>query len=238
MVTETTETETGAGALSKAKTRKASLRMAFAWLLMPLFFLVTGGSIAWWEAWVYCLLVLVPMTLFVARMVRVDPEFLERRFTMKEKEQTQRRVVSWGSGLILALYVLPGLDRRFGWSAEPPLVVVVGAQVLALASYLAILKVFAANRWAGRTVETRPGQHVVSTGPYGLVRHPMYAASIVLSLASAVALGSLWAIIPALLTVPMYVVRILNEEEVLLRELPGYEAYREKVRSRLVPHVW
>jgi protein-S-isoprenylcysteine O-methyltransferase Ste14 len=189
---------------SKVRTRRTYVRMALAWVVTPLFFLVTGGSLGWWEAWVYCVLLLVPMTLFVARMARTDPEFLE---------------------------------RRFGWS-EPPLAAVVAAQALALASCLGMLKVFLANRWAGRTVETWPGQEVVSTGPYAVVRHPMYVAILVLCVASPVALGSWWAVIPAILYAPMLVARILNEEEVLVRELPGYEEYRKKVRYRLLPLVW
>jgi protein-S-isoprenylcysteine O-methyltransferase Ste14 len=210
--------------------------MALAWVLTPLFFLVTGGSLGWWEAWLYCVLLLVPMTLFVARMARIDPEFLERRFTMKEKERTQRRVVLWSTPLLLALYVVPGLDRRFGWS-EPPLAAVVAAQALALASCLGMLTVFLANRWAGRTIETWLGQEVISTGPYAIVRHPMYVAILVLYVASPVALGSWWAVIPAIVYAPMLVIRILNEEEILVRELPGYEEYRKKVRYRLLPLV-
>jgi protein-S-isoprenylcysteine O-methyltransferase Ste14 len=230
-------TETPEVGPSTGRTRRTWVRMALAWVLTPLFFLVTGGSLGWWEAWLYCVLLLVPMTLFVARMARIDPEFLERRFTMKEKERTQRRVVLWSTPLLLALYVVPGLDRRFGWS-EPPLAAVVAAQALALASCLGMLTVFLANRWAGRTIETWLGQEVISTGPYAIVRHPMYVAILVLYVASPVALGSWWAVIPAIVYAPMLVIRILNEEEILVRELPGYEEYRKKVRYRLLPLVW
>ncbi len=222
---------------SRVSTRRPYVRMALAWLVTPLFFLVTGGSLGWWEAWVYCLLLLVPMTLFVARVARTDPQFLERRFAAKEKERTQRRVALWSAPVLSALFLLPALDRRFGWS-EPPLAAVVVAQALTLASCLGLIEVFVVNRWAGRTVETWPGQEIISAGPYAIVRHPMYVALLVLYLASPVALGSWWAIIPAILYVPMLVARIRNEEEVLLRELPGYEEYRERVRYRLLPLVW
>jgi len=143
----------------------------------------------------------------------------------------------WGGPLMLALYVMPGLDRRFGWS-DPPPAAVVAAQALVLASYLATLWVFLVNRWAGRRIETIPGQKVVSTGPYAVLRHPMYTATLVFMFASAVALGSWWAVIPVILFVPVLVVRIRNEEEVLLRELPGYRDYLNKVRYRLLPLVW
>jgi protein-S-isoprenylcysteine O-methyltransferase Ste14 len=229
--------EPSVGGPSGVRTRSIFTRMVLAWVVTPLFFLVTGGSLAWWEAWVYCVLVLVPMTLFVARVARTDPEFLERRLAAKEKERTQRRLVLWSVPLLLALFLMPGLDRRFGWS-EPSLATVIAAQAVSLASYLELIAVFVANRWAARTVETWPGQQVVSTGPYAIVRHPMYLAILVLFLATPVALGSWWATIPAVLYVPMLVARILNEEEVLLRELPGYEEYRKRVRYRLLPHVW
>jgi len=222
---------------AKTARRKTLVRVALVWIALPLFFLATGGSLGWWEAWVYCGLLLVPMSFFLAHVARTDPDFLARRFTMKEKEQTQRRIVSWGAPVAAALFVLPGLDRRFGWS-EPPLAAVVVAQVLSLAGYLGVLAVFNANRWAGRTVETRPGQEVISTGPYAIVRHPMYSAVILMYLATPVALGSYWALIPAVLFVPVLVVRIRNEEAVLVRDLPGYEEYRQKVRHRLLPHVW
>jgi protein-S-isoprenylcysteine O-methyltransferase Ste14 len=222
---------------SSATTRKAYFRLVLAWLLLPLFFLLTGGSFGWWEAWVYCALILVPMTVFAVRWVRRDPEAVERRCMMKEKERAQRPVVLWGGIVTLALFILPGLDRRFGWS-HPGLAAVIAGQALVLASYLGIVKVFAVNRWAGRTIETAPGQQVVSTGPYAIVRHPMYAVGLVFYAATAVALGSWWAVIPAVLFVPVFVVRLRNEEDVLVRDLPGYDEYRTKVRYRLLPHVW
>jgi protein-S-isoprenylcysteine O-methyltransferase Ste14 len=138
---------------------------------------------------------------------------------------------------LLAVFLLPGLDRRFGWS-HPPVAVEIAAQAILLACYLAVLNVFRVNSWASRTVKTVPGQQVVSTGPYGVIRHPMYAATITLYLATAVALGSWWAVIPAALFIPLLIVRIRNEEDVLVRELPGYDEYRKKVRFRLIPHVW
>lgn len=218
-------------------TRRVLVRFGLAWVFLPLFFLLTGGSLGWWQAWAYCAVLLAPMTVFVLRMLRTDPEFLERRLTMREKERTQRRVISWGMPIFVALLTLPGLDRRFGWSAVPVAAEVAGL-ALCLASYLGVLKVFATNRWAGRTVETRPGQEVITTGPYAIVRHPMYSTALLLYLATPVALGSWWALIPAILCVPLLVVRIQNEEEVLVRELAGYAEYRNKVRYRLLPRVW
>ena len=212
-------------------------KLMAAWIVLPLFFLVTGGSFDWWEAWAYCAVLLVPMTFFLIYMASKDPEFIARRFKLKEKEQTQRRVLVWGYPSIIAAFILPGLDHRLGWS-EIPIAVVIAASTISFVSYLSILWVFIENRWAGRTVETYTEQKVISTGPYAFVRHPMYAGTIALYLATPVALGSWWAVLPVLTFIPIYVMRILNEEEVLARELPGYKEYRSKVRYRLVPFIW
>lgn len=212
-------------------------RFLLAWLLLPAFFLLTGGSLGWWEAWAYCAVVLVPMSFFVAWAARAAPELLQRRLKLKEGQAEQRRLLSWSSPVFVALFLLPGLDHRFGWS-RVPVAIEVAALVLSLVGYLGVLGVFRANPWAGRTVETVPGQQVVSTGPYALVRHPMYAASVLLYLATPLALGTWWGLVPSVITVGVLVLRIGREEAFLVRELRGYAAYREKVRWRLVPGVW
>ena len=198
----------------------AALRLVAAWIVLPLFFLVTGGSLAWWEAWVCCAILLVPMTFFVAYIVRRDPEFMARRLKLHEEERTQRRILAWGYPAFAAEFIVPGLDYRFGWS-EPPLAVVGLAMFISLAGYILVLRAFIENRWAGRTVETYAEQKVVSTGPYAIVRHPMYVGALALYLVLPVALGSWWAALPALAFVPVFVLRIRNEEEVLRRALPG-----------------
>jgi protein-S-isoprenylcysteine O-methyltransferase Ste14 len=217
--------------------RGAGAKVVSLWLLLLSFFLVTGGSFTWWEAWAYCALLLGPMIVFVACMARRDPEFLVRRTKLREKEPAQRRIVASSLPAMVAALVIPGLDHRFGWS-EPPIPVIGLALAISLLGYLTILRAFLENRWAGRTVETYPGQTVISTGPYAIVRHPMYAGSMVLYLSTPVALGSRWGLIPALAFVPVYFFRIRNEEEILVRELPGYAEYRRNVRYRLVPFIW
>jgi protein-S-isoprenylcysteine O-methyltransferase Ste14 len=227
-----------AGTLEPAgATRGAAVKVVAAWIVLPLFFLATGGSIRWWQAWVYCAMLLGPMTLFIAYMARHDPEFIARRTKLRENDPAERRILAWGYPSLVAALVIPGLDRRFGWS-EPSLAVVVAAQAAVLAGYLAVLRVFLENRWAGRTIETYANQQVISTGPYAIVRHPMYAGTIVLYVATPLALGSWWAVLPAVAFIPIFVLRIRHEEEVLLRELRGYGAYRQQVRYRLVPRVW
>jgi protein-S-isoprenylcysteine O-methyltransferase Ste14 len=198
---------------------------------------VTGGSLAWWQAWVYCAVILVPATVFIVHKARHDPDFIARRSRLREKERTQRRVLAWGYPPYLASVITPGLDHRFGWSA-PPTALVLTAMAIALGSYLAILRVFRENRWAGRTIETYADQQVIMTGPYAIVRHPMYAATMLFYVATPLALGSWWGVLPALGFIPIFVFRIRNEEEILVRELPGYDEYRAKVRHKLVPFIW
>ena len=217
--------------------RKGAIRILAVWIVLPLFLLATGGSFLWWQAWTYCALLLVPMTFFFTWKVRQDPSFIERRLKMKEKEHAQRRVQALGVPFFLAVFIISGLDYRFSWS-DPPSPMVVVALILSLGSYLMILRVFLENRWAGRTVETWEDQKVIDTGPYAIVRHPMYTAVMVLLLVTPVALGSWWAVIGAFAYYTIFYFRIRNEEEVLLRELPGYEDYRARVRYRIIPFIW
>lgn len=216
---------------------RAVIKVTAAWVILPLFLLGTAGDPLWWPVWAYCACLLVPMTIFMIHMARHDPEFLARRSTLREKERTQRLLIAWGTPLMVAVLAVPGLDHRYGWS-HPPTVAVVAALAVSLAGYLAVVRVFQENRWAGRTIETYAGQRVIATGPYAIIRHPMYACALVLYVATPVALGSWYGVIPALAFIPVFVARILNEEQVLLRDLPGYEEYRLRVRYRLVPFAW
>jgi len=222
---------------SASARRKAVLRVLAAWIVLPLFFLATGGTFSWWQAWVYCALILIPMSFFVTWVVGRDPAFLERRFKFREKEQIQRRIQAWGAPFLVAAYVLPGLDHRFGWS-HPPLTVVVAAMSLSVAGYLVVLRAFMENRWAGRTVETSREQQVISTGPYAIVRHPMYTGYVAMQLATPLALGSWWGLLPSLVVFPVIALRVENEEDLLVRDLEGYQRYRQRVRWRLVPFLW
>ena len=217
--------------------RKGVTRILILWIVLSLSLLISGGSFLWWQAWAYCGLLLVPMIFFFRYMVKHDPSFIERRFEMEEKERAQRRIQAWGIPLFLAIYIVSGLDFRFGWS-DPPLPIVIVALILSLCGYLMILRVFLENRWAGRTVEVWKDQKVIDTGPYAVVRHPMYSALMVFLCATPVALGSWWTLLAVIAYSPVIVFRIRNEEEVLLRELPGYGDYRARVRYRIVPHIW
>ena len=200
-------------------------------------FFVPAGTIAYWEAWVVLAILVIPMGLGFIYWFRKDPGLLERRSKTSEKETEQKLIIQLLSLLFVLTFLVPGFDRRFGWSDVPWLVVLL-ADILLLCGYGICFLVVSQNRFASRTVETEHGQHVISTGLYAIVRHPMYSGVALMCLSLPVALGSYWAIIPAVLIIPVLVARIVNEERVLLKDLEGYQEYVQKTRYRLIPGVW
>jgi len=169
--------------------------------------------------------------------MRSDPQRLERRMRTREREKRQQWVIGFSTLFLILLYVLPGLDRRFQWSQMPLALVVfgVGAVILGYAFYMQVIQT---NQFASRVVEVMQEQKVITSGPYALVRHPMYLSMVIFFLGTALALGSWWALIPAALMVPVLAVRLLEEEKILRRDLPGYAEYTQEVRWRLFPGVW
>ena len=222
---------------AKVLSRRAYLLWGVSFLVMSAIFFIPAGTLAYWEAWLYMAVLLGPMLLLVPYLLRNSPQLLQRRMQMRERQSAQQAIIGVSSIFFLGIFVLPGLDQRFGWSSVPPLVVI-AADVLVLLGYGLTIRVFLENEYASRSVEIQEGQRVISTGPYAHVRHPMYAAVILMVLASPLALGSYWAALLGLIVIPILVARIANEELVLARDLPGYAEYRQKVRFRLVPGVW
>lgn len=171
---------------------------------------------------------------------RIDPAAIERRRRAGPKAETrpvQKVVMTAITISFAAVLVVAGLDRRFGWSMMPAAASVVGAVMVAVGLATAMLVVFQ-NRYAAATITIEDGQPLVSTGLYGVVRHPMYAASVVMMVGMPLALGSYWALLVVLIGVALLVVRILDEEKMLNEQLAGYPAYTRTVRYRLVPLVW
>ncbi|HWQ73215.1 MAG TPA: isoprenylcysteine carboxylmethyltransferase family protein [Desulfitobacteriaceae bacterium] len=194
-----------------------------------------AGSLRFWEAWIYCS-GFSALTLFITiYFVKKSPELLARRMQFKEKETTRKPPSILN--LCFLCYIIPGLDFRFQWSAVPVWLVII-ANALVFLGYIFIILVFKENSYASTVIQVEKEQRVITTGPYTIVRHPMYLGLILMILFTPLALGSYWAIIPALLCIPMNVFRIIGEEEVLLRNLPGYKDYCLKTRYRLLPFVW
>jgi protein-S-isoprenylcysteine O-methyltransferase Ste14 len=204
--------------------------------LMLIFFL-PAGSFAYWQGWVYMAILFIPMLFVLNFLLKNNPQLLERRMRMKEKESVQKLIVMISTTVFLLAFIIPGFDYRFGWS-HVPLAVVIVSVLLVLIGYYIVFLVFKENTFTSRIVEVEKGQQVISTGPYAVVRHPMYIGVILMYGFSPLALGSWWALIPGLLVIPVLVLRILNEEALLSRDLPGYTEYMQKVPWRLVPNVW
>jgi protein-S-isoprenylcysteine O-methyltransferase Ste14 len=217
--------------------RTALLRLIGGFVVLPALLVPPAGTWAYWEAWVYLAIILIPMTLTGAYLLVNDPELLERRMRAREKDAAQTRIVALAGVVFLAIMLIPGFDRRFGWS-HVPLAAVLVADFLVLVGYGVFILVLRENRSVSRIVEVESGQRVVATGPYAVVRHPMYAAVALIGLATPVALGSWWAFVPAPLLVVVLAMRIRNEERLLANELSGYREYMRTTSYRLIPGVW
>ncbi len=189
------------------------------------------------NAWLFLGILFVPMILVGLVLFFKAPELLKKRLDNKEKEKTQRGVVAL-SGLMFPVgFVLSALDFRFSWSDVPLWLVIVSA-VLFLVGYGTYAEVLRENAYLSRTVEVQEGQKVISTGLYGIVRHPMYLATLLMFLPIPLILGSFWGLIPFALYPAVIVIRILNEEKVLTDGLCGYAEYKSRVKYRLIPFVW
>ena len=226
----------------KALSRTALLSMTLArflagFILIGCMLFLPAGTLRFWEAWLYMGLLFVPLAIVGVVLLIKDPELLERRMRTQEREAPQKKVIAASSLALLAVFLIPGFDRRYAWSTVP-LTLVVLADILILLGYLLFVLTIRENRYASRVVEIQDNQVVISTGPYALVRHPMYLAVIVIFTLSPVALGSYWALIPALLLPVVLAGRIDNEEQLLRRGLNGYEDYCKQVKYRLLPFIW
>ena len=192
---------------------------------------------SYWQGWLYSVVLFMPMLFVVFYFLKRDPEFLERRMRYREKEHEQGVIVIAGSAILLAGITAIGLDRYYSWSAVP-VAAVIAADALSLIGYGIIFLAFRENSYASRIIDVEKDQKVISSGPYAIIRHPMYLGYLLMMLAMPVALGS-WAGIPFLsLNIPLIIARILNEEKVLARDLPGYIEYCNRMRYRLVPRIW
>lgn len=206
-------------------------------LLVGVLLFIPAGSFLYINAWLFIALLFFPMLILGIVLYIKAPALLEKRLNVKERENAQKGVVAASGLLFLAGFILAGLDFRYGWSYVPTWVVTVASVVL-LVSYALYAEVMRENAYLSRTIEVQAGQKVVDTGLYGLVRHPMYAVTVWLFLAIPIVLGSWWSFLCFLPYVAVIVVRIKNEEQVLLRNLDGYADYQKRVRYRLLPFIW
>ena len=206
-------------------------------LVLGLLLFLPAGTLHYPGAQRLLVLLFVPMLLMGVVLFIKAPDLLEKRLQSKEKEAAQRGVIGASALMFLAAFVLAGLDFRFGWT-HMPAGLITAACVLFLLGYAMYAEVLRENAYLSRTVEVQENQTVVSTGLYGVVRHPMYAATILMFLAMPLVLGSLLSFAVMLVYLPLIAARIKNEEAVLTEGLNGYAAYKQKVRWRLFPHIW
>ena len=206
-------------------------------IFMGLMLFLPAGLLDYWQAWIYCGVLFIPVSFVIFYFLKKDPELLERRMRMREKEEKQKTIIKTAYIFFFIGFIIPGLDHRYHWSNVPVLLVIV-ANAIVLSGYILVFFVLRENSYASRIIEVEKGQKVITTGPYAIVRHPMYLGVLLMYLSTPLALGSYWALIFFLPLLPLIVVRLLNEEEVLLRELPGYKEYCQKTRYRLIPFIW
>ena len=216
---------------------EALVKFACGLLMVGLLIFLPAGTLAYPYGWLLMALLFGPMLMAGFVMLAKDPAFLKKRLDVKEKQSAQKGVLAFAGLMFIAGFVVAGLDFRFGWS-QMSTGVVVAATVLFLVAYALYAEVMRENAYLSRTIKVEEGQTVVDTGLYGIVRHPMYAVTILLFLMMPLVLGSWYALLIFAFYPAIIVVRLKDEEKLLARELPGYEAYQQKVKYRIIPFIW
>lgn len=215
----------------------AIIKVFLGMAIIALLLFLPAGTWAYYGAWRFVALLFIPMMIIGVLMLIFSPELLSRRLQAKEERTTQQGVVRFSALIFILGFVVAGFDFRFGWSAMPTWTIHT-ASLLFILGYALYAEVMRQNVWLSRNITVEAGQEVITTGLYGIVRHPMYSATVIMFLAIPFILGSLWAVIPFLLYIPIIVIRILDEERLLHNELRGYTDYCGKVRWRLLPLIW
>lgn len=205
--------------------------------LVGLLIFLPAGSVHYVRGWLLMALLFIPMLIAGFVMLFKSPAFLEKRLDAKEKQATQKGVLAFSGLMFIGGFVVAGLDFRFGWSYVPD-AVVIAASALFLLAYALYAEVMRENAYLSRTIKVEEGQTVVDTGLYGIVRHPMYSATVLLFLMIPLILGSWYALIVFAFYPAIIIVRLKDEEDLLSRELAGYEDYKKKVKYRLLPFIW
>ena len=219
---------------------KTLLRIAAVIIIFGLVLFISAGTIRYWHAWVYLGVYAGASLLISLYLLKHDPALLKRRLSggpTAEKRIAQKIIMFFASIGFVGLLVVPALDFRLGWSAVPLPVVIMGDLLVVVGFYL-VFVVYKENTYTSATIEVAENQKVISTGPYAIVRHPMYASASIYLMGTPLALGSYWGFLALAFLMPFLIWRLLDEENFLARDLPGYVEYQKKVRYRLVPYVW
>ena len=208
--------------------------------IMAALIFIPAGTMNYWQAWIFLGVYFASALAITLYLMKKNPELLRRRMTggpTAEKQPTQKIIMSLASLGFVGLLVVPALDHRFAWSHVSRTMVLLGNALVAL-GFLGVLRVFQENSYTSSTIELAADQRVISTGPYALVRHPMYAAALGMLVGMPIALGSYFGLIVFVTTSGVVIWRLLDEEKFLAADLPGYAEYQKKVPHRLIPGIW
>lgn len=227
-------------ASTQALTRRALFGVATFLTALWILLFLPAWSLYFWQAWIFWLVFSIPVLLITLYFLKRDPDLIQRRLSggpAAERERSQKIIQAFASVFFIAEIVVPALDHRFHWSDVPPVLVISGDLLVAMGFVVTFL-VFKENSFASAVIEVDRSQTVISTGPYRLVRHPMYAGALLMELFTPLALGSYWTLLLVPLMFLTLIRRLLDEEKFLAIHLPGYDAYCQKTRYRLIPLVW
>ena len=206
-------------------------------ILVGLVLFIPAGSFAFWQAWLLMGVLFIPMFVAGLILMKINPVLLRKRLNAKEEQMEQKEVVLLSGVMFFASFILAGLNFRFSWLVSPAWVTIAGTVIFLLA-YALYAEVLRENEYLSRTIEVQEGQKVVDTGLYGIVRHPMYMATVLLFLSMPIILGFIISFVVMLMYIPIIAKRISNEEKVLEAGLDGYKQYKERVKYRIIPFVW
>ena len=221
-------------------TRRALRSSLFGSVALAALLFIPAWTLDYWQAWLFMAVFVCTSGAITVYLAIRDPKLLERRVNVgprAENEPAQKIIMLLATLGFIVTIVFPVLDHRFGWSAVPASVSVLGDALIALA-FLFIFFVFRQNSYGASTIQIAEGQTVISTGPYAFVRHPMYAGALVMLIGTPLALGSWWGLFAVLLILPVLIWRLLDEERFLRQNLSGYAEYQTKVKYRLLPFIW
>jgi len=198
---------------------------------------IPAGTLKFWNGWLFIGALFIPMFCAFIYLFQKNPDLLAKRLKTREKEKTQKIYKVTSLIVLLAIFIVPGLDFRFNWSNVPLLIVLISTLIM-LSGYLMFFIVMKQNTFASRIIEIEDGQRLIDSGLYSFVRHPMYLAGIILWGFEPLVLGSFYGLIPTIFFVALIIIRIINEEKVLKSGLKGYDDYMKKVKYRLLPFIW
>ena len=216
---------------------QAIIKFLMGLLVVCALLFIPAGTINFWNAWLFIGILFIPMFIAGIVMMIKNPELLKQRLDAKEKESEQKLMILGSGIMFLSGFIVAGLNYRYQWLILPNLVIII-ASIIFIISYILYAEVLRENTYLSRTIKVQENQKVVDSGLYGIVRHPMYAITILLFLSMPLVLGSIYSFIIFLIYPILIALRIKNEEEVLEKELNGYKEYKKKVKYRIIPFIW